>query len=159
MLGRFASASHLTATIFEKWRSNWAKIWRTTSNYQVKSRLQSIVVQIITSRSLFSVGPTLKTTENVVAGLKLHQAYDFLETMKKIVEEDHGHRAKAILEAYPQLIPACVEIQRRLGMVNIAVAADHKSTSLSVIESINTVPTISQSSYQQHLLQQVGNNG
>ena len=96
-----------------------------------------------------------KTTEGTIAGLKLHQAYDFLETMKNIVEEDQGHRAKAILEAYPQLIPACIEIQRRLGMTNISVAADHKPTSLSVIESINTAPTISQSSYQQHLLEQV----
>lgn len=97
----------------------------------------------------------IKTTEGVVAGLKLHQAYDFLETMKNIVEEDHGRRAKAILEAYPQLIPAFLDIQRRLGMVNIGVAADQRPTSLSVIESINTAPTISQSSYQQHLLQQV----
>jgi hypothetical protein len=97
----------------------------------------------------------MKTTEGVVQGLKLHQAYDFLETMKNIVEEDHGRRAKAILEAYPQLIPAFLDIQRRLGMVNIGVAADQKPTSLSVIESINTAPTISQSSYQQHLLQQV----
>lgn len=97
----------------------------------------------------------MKTTESVIAGLKLHQAYDFLEAMKNIVEEDHGHRAKAILEAYPQLIPACVEIQRRLGMSNIELAADQKPTSLSVIESINTAPTITQSSYQQHLLQQV----
>jgi len=98
---------------------------------------------------------SVKTTESVVAGLKLHQAYDFLEAMKKMVEEDQGHKAKAILEAYPQLIPACVEIQRRLGMVNIQVAADQKPTSLSVIESINTAPTITQSAYQQHLLQQV----
>ena len=97
----------------------------------------------------------MKTTESVVAGLKLHQAYDFLEAMKKMAEEEHGHRARAVLEAYPQLIPACVEIQRRLGMVNIEVAADQKPTSLSVIESINTAPTITQSAYQQHLLQQV----
>lgn len=106
-------------------------------------------------KTSFPPASVVKTTEGVIAGLKLHQAYDCLETMKRIVEEDHGHRAKAILEAYPQLIPAFLEIQRRLGMISSTSAIDQKPISLAVIESINTAPTISQSSYQQHLLQQV----
>lgn len=59
-----------------------------------------------------------RTTQSVVGSLKLIETYDILEGMKKIIDEDRGHRARAILEAYPQLVPALIEMQRRLGMVD-----------------------------------------
>ena len=52
-----------------------------------------------------------RTTEATVASLKLSEIYDILEGMKKVINEYRGHRARAILEAYPQLIPALVEMQ------------------------------------------------
>lgn len=43
--------------------------------------------------------------------LKLHEAYDILDAMKRIVDEDSGERAKSILEAHPQLVDALLQIQ------------------------------------------------
>ena len=56
---------------------------------------------------------TGKTTEAIVANMKLAEVYDFLVEFKKIIDEDRGHRARAILEAHPQLIPALAEMQVR----------------------------------------------
>ena len=53
----------------------------------------------------------MKGTAEVVGELKLHEAYDILDAMKRIVDEDSGSRAKSILEAYPQLVSALLEIQ------------------------------------------------
>jgi hypothetical protein len=51
----------------------------------------------------------------VIASLKLHEAWDILDAMKKLVTEDNnrGQKAKAILEAHPQLVGAIYEIQVR----------------------------------------------
>ena len=57
-----------------------------------------------------------KTMVDVVSALKLDEAHDILAAMKNIVEEDGGVRAKMILDAHPQLIPALIHIQQRLGM-------------------------------------------
>jgi 2-oxo-4-hydroxy-4-carboxy--5-ureidoimidazoline (OHCU) decarboxylase len=43
----------------------------------------------------------------------LHEAYDILEAMKRIVDEDNGERARTILEAHPQLVIALLQIQAR----------------------------------------------
>jgi hypothetical protein len=49
--------------------------------------------------------------------MQLHEAWDILEAMKKLVDEDRtGQRVRTILEAHPQLVGAMLEIQRRLGM-------------------------------------------
>jgi Hinge domain of cleavage stimulation factor subunit 2 len=48
-----------------------------------------------------------------VSTLQLHEAWDLLESMKKLVDDDRG-RARSLLEAYPQLIGALIEVQVRL---------------------------------------------
>jgi RNA recognition motif-containing protein len=55
-------------------------------------------------------------SQNHTAHLPLHDAYDVLVNMKKLVEEDRGHRAKELLEAHPELIGALKEILHRLGL-------------------------------------------
>lgn len=57
-----------------------------------------------------------KTTADIVGALKLDEAHDILAAMKRIVEEDGGARAKMILDAHPQLVPALIQMQCRLGM-------------------------------------------
>jgi len=56
--------------------------------------------------------------QSVVNSLKLHEAWDLLDAMKKLVAEDNnrGNKAKSILETHPQLISALYEIQKRLGI-------------------------------------------
>jgi hypothetical protein len=55
-----------------------------------------------------------------VASLKLHEAYDILEAMKRIVDEDNGERARSILESHPQLVIALLQIQ-----VHLSLSAQH----------------------------------
>jgi hypothetical protein len=52
---------------------------------------------------------------NVIANLKLHEAWDILEAVKKLVGEDNnrGIKAKKVLTAHPQLVGALYEIQVR----------------------------------------------
>ena len=45
-----------------------------------------------------------------VSALQLHEAWDLLESMKKMVDDDRG-RARSLLEAHPQLIGAFIEVQ------------------------------------------------
>jgi len=52
-----------------------------------------------------------RSVEKVVSSMKLSEIYDILEGMKKVIDEDRGHRARAIFEAYPQLVPALYEMQ------------------------------------------------
>lgn len=56
--------------------------------------------------------------QTVINSLKLHEAWDLLDAMKKLVAEDNnrGNKAKAILETHPQLISAMYEIHKRLGI-------------------------------------------
>ena len=48
--------------------------------------------------------------------LYLHEAWDVLDAMKRLVDEDRA-RARTLLESYPQVVEALVQIQRRLGMI------------------------------------------
>ena len=50
------------------------------------------------------------TSNYSVSALQLHEAWDLLESMKKLVDDDRG-RARSLLEAYPQLIGALIEVQ------------------------------------------------
>ena len=52
-----------------------------------------------------------KTTESVVGSMKLSDIYDILDGMKNLVDEDRGQKARALLDAYPQLVPALIEMQ------------------------------------------------
>ena len=49
----------------------------------------------------------------VIASLQLHEAWDILDAMKKLTEEDRGEKARALLEACPQLVGALAQIQVR----------------------------------------------
>lgn len=50
--------------------------------------------------------------QKVIGDLKLHEAWDILEAMKKLVMDDkRGTKVRAILSAHPQLISAMYEIQ------------------------------------------------
>lgn len=75
--------------------------------------------------------------QTVINSLKLHEAWDLLDAMKKLVAEDNnrGNKAKAILETHPQLISALYEIQRRLGIAlpkNIQQSSQsHGSTTIT----------------------------
>eukprot|EP01041_Mallomonas_annulata_P002575 gene2575-5026_t len=92
-----------------------------------------------------------KTVESVVGAMKLTEIYDILEGMKNLIDEDRGHRARALLEAHPQLVPTFIEMQKRLGMVD---ATGNQNNSVSNnSETINT-PT-SSATQQQNLLNQL----
>ena len=52
-----------------------------------------------------------KSTDAAIASMKLTEVYDVLEGIKALVDEDQGHRARALFEAYPQLIPAILAMQ------------------------------------------------
>jgi cleavage stimulation factor subunit 2 len=71
-----------------------------------------------------STGEDVKIASSKIANctshLALHEAYDILDGMKKLVDEDRGHRAREILEANPQLITALNEIMTRLGLPSAA---------------------------------------
>ena len=54
----------------------------------------------------------IKSLHITVSALQLHEAWDLLESMKKLVDDDRG-RARSLLEAYPQLIGALIEVQVR----------------------------------------------
>ena len=56
--------------------------------------------------------------KSAVNALRLHEAWDVLDAMKRLVAEDNnrGHKARAVLESHPQLIHALYEIQRKLGI-------------------------------------------
>jgi len=58
--------------------------------------------------------PQAGTVGAAVAGLQLHEAWDLLDSMKKLEQEQ---RLRPILEANPQLVQAAQEIKRRLGIV------------------------------------------
>lgn len=52
--------------------------------------------------------------QNVISNMKLHEAWDALEAMKKLVTDDRkGQKVRAMLEQHPNLIHAMYEIQVR----------------------------------------------
>ena len=85
--------------------------------------------------------------------LQLDEAHDILAAMKRIVEEDGGARAKMILESHPQLVPALVQMQVRLGM-SVPPSLLAPPQPLSIAPALGGGSGIVDSQ-QQHLLQQV----
>ena len=54
----------------------------------------------------------LAVEQNVINSLKLHEAWDILDAMKKLVMEDsRGTKVRNLLEAHPQIIHAIYEIE------------------------------------------------
>jgi hypothetical protein len=92
-----------------------------------------------------------------VNALKLDEAHDILSAMKHIVEEDGGARAKMILDAHPQLVPALIQMQCRLGMaVPPELLAPHAGPGPVPPLPASLGPSgADENPMQQHLLQQV----
>jgi cleavage stimulation factor subunit 2 len=95
---------------------------------------------------VLSAASRLQIEQSVIQGLKLHTAWDLLEAMKKLVAEDNnrGQKAKAILEAHPQLISAFYEIQKRLGIAlpkNVLLLQQQQSALLTVSAETGPVET------------------
>ena len=63
--------------------------------------------------------------------MKLAHAYDVLAAFKKIIDEDRGQRAKTIVESNPQLVPAMIAIQCRLGLIAPESTSNDASSSMS----------------------------
>ena len=62
--------------------------------------------------STTSVASKQAMEQVVVSNMKLHEAYDVLDAMKKIIMEDKSStKARKILETHPQLISALYELQ------------------------------------------------
>lgn len=58
--------------------------------------------------------PILKEgAQGVIDSMPLHEVWDVLEAMKGMVE---AHTAHDLLESNPQLVPALLLCQRRLGL-------------------------------------------
>ena len=58
--------------------------------------------------------PAAGTVGAAVAGLHLHEAWDLLDMIKRLNDEQ---RLRPILEAHPQLVAATQELKKRLGLV------------------------------------------
>mmetsp|Transcript_8838 Transcript_8838/g.9353 ORF Transcript_8838/g.9353 Transcript_8838/m.9353 type:complete len:250 (+) Transcript_8838:33-782(+) len=134
-------------------------------SYSNNSNLKDMARQMgqVVQDSYQSGNGSGKDTEEVVASLKLHEAYDILEAMKRIVDEDSGERARTILEAHPQLVFALLQIQKRLGMAisqsallsaNIPNSTENDSMTIQDgTPSTNIAPVANP--HQQHLIQQL----
>lgn len=71
--------------------------------------------QIIPEGMDNNLGPSIAS---IVNSMKLSEAWDALEAMKKLISDDRsGNRVRSLLEQHPQLISAMYEIQKRLGIV------------------------------------------
>lgn len=49
--------------------------------------------------------------DKVISGLHLHEAWDVLDFVKRLADEGTGEKARHLLEKYPQLIPALLQIE------------------------------------------------
>lgn len=55
--------------------------------------------------------------QHLINSLKFEEAWDVLEAMKKLVDdESKEQRVRVLLETYPQLITAMYELQKRMGL-------------------------------------------
>jgi hypothetical protein len=93
-----------------------------------QSNLRNIAIQL--GENVIGVGSggnTVSATEQlaqriqgeqaVINGLKLHEAWDILDAIRRLGNEDKkGLKLRAFVEANPQIISAVYEIERRLGM-------------------------------------------
>ena len=84
-----------------------------------------------------SAATRLKIEQNVIDSIKLHEAWDLLDAMKKLVAEDNnrGNKAKAILETHPQLISALYEIHKRLGIALPKNVQQQQATLAAAVET------------------------
>ncbi len=57
-----------------------------------------------------------KNEFQAVSNLQLHEAWEVLDIMKKLADEDKGEKAKALLDAYPNLASSLLQIQVSVDM-------------------------------------------
>ena len=89
---------------------------------------------------------SVRTAEyHAVSNMPLSEVWDMLDAMKKMVDEDKSStHVKALLEAYPQLMGALLEGEKRLGIVsNIQNVSSTTNSS-----SANTTTQMQQSAPQ-----------
>ena len=89
-------------------------------SYSNNSNLREVAKSI--GQDVIESEPTLRQETQVILNLQLYEAWDILDYIKKIADEDNGQKIRALLETYPQLIPAIIQIQKRLGMVSSSVS-------------------------------------
>ncbi len=51
--------------------------------------------------------------EGIIESMPLHEVWDVLDSLKQMAE---AHTAHDVLDAHPQLVPALLQCQRRLGL-------------------------------------------
>lgn len=61
-------------------------------------------------------GGSVSATQNIINSMPLSEAWDILDAMKKLIDEDRS-AARNVLEAYPQLVFALYEIQVRIRTI------------------------------------------
>ena len=95
-------------------------------SYSNNSNLREVAKSI--GQDVIESEPTLRQETQVILNLQLYEAWDILDYIKKIADDDNGQKIRALLETYPQLIPAIIQIQKRLGMVSSNVSTNVSNT-------------------------------
>ena len=108
-------------------------------SYSNNSNLREVAKSI--GQDVIESEPTLRQETQVILNLQLYEAWDILDYIKKIADEDNGQKIRALLETYPQLIPAIIQIQKRLGMVSTNTTSrfgrddNYSASTTTVLES------------------------
>ena len=80
-------------------------------SYSNNSNLKTLAKEI--GQDTMDFEPSFKQEADTVQSLQLHEAWDILEYVKRLADEGTGQRARSLLSAYPQLVPALLQIQVR----------------------------------------------
>ena len=110
--------------------------------YPAQSNLRDIARQIghVVPAALTDVNNqslsinSVATLSSLLDSMKLHELWDVLDAMKKLIIADNhrNQKARSILETHPQLIGAMYEIHKRLGIMlpaNIVLQQQEEMTS------------------------------
>ena len=76
-----------------------------SNNSNLKELAKTIGQEVIESE------PTLRQETQAVLNLKLSEAWDVLEIIKYMSEDNNGDKARFLFENYPQLVPALLQLQ------------------------------------------------
>ncbi len=90
---------------------------------------------------------SVRTAEyHAVSNMPLSEVWDMLDAMKKMIDEDKSStHVKSLLEAYPQLMGALLEGEKRLGIVsNIQNVSTTTNSAISASSAANATMQIQQ---------------
>ena len=90
---------------------------------------------------------SVRTAEyHAVSNMPLSEVWDMLDAMKKMIDEDKSStHVKSLLEAYPQLMGALLEGEKRLGIVsNIQNVSATTNSATSAASVVNTTTQMQQ---------------